>query len=347
MAKKYEYLSKWFTFDGKRYVVRAKTEKELYEKVALKKRDLEEARVILNGSTTVSEWVKTAVETYKSGMSLKAGKDMWWRLNKWVLPKIGQLPIKSIKPIQCQQLLNALSGQSESLTHKVMLDLRFIFKTARQNQLVLSDPTEFLTKPATVKGVRRSLTDLERAHFLRICANTNRFILFELMLYCGCRPAEAMKCQASDIIEEKGAPLLHIRGTKTANADRFVPIPDIFYTKLIKAAHSGYLALNQHGNKHTTYSYRWAVKALRREMNLSMGAKTYRNALLPPLPLAEDFVPYMFRHTYCTDLQKAGVDIRTAQKLMGHANISITANIYTHVDRSEILKAADLINGKL
>ena len=155
-----------------------------------------------------------------------------------------------------------------------------------------------------------------------------------------------MKCQAADIIEENGAHLLHIRGTKTANADRFVPIPDNFYTKLAKASHSGYLALNQHGKKHTEYSYRWAVKSLRKEMNLSMGAKTYRNALLPPLPLEEDFVPYMFRHTYCTDLQKAGVDIRTAQKLMGHANISITANIYTHVDRSEILKAADLINGK-
>ena len=74
-----------------------------------------------------------------------------------------------------------------------------------------------------------------------------------------------------------------------------------------------------------------------------MGAKTYRNALVPPLPLAEDFTPYCLRHTYCTDLCKASVDVRTAMKLMGHANISITSDIYTHVDQSEILKAAQKI----
>lgn len=79
-------------------------------------------------------------------------------------------------------------------------------------------------------------------------------------------------------------------------------------------------------------------------MNISMGCKTYRNALVPPLPLAEDFCPYCLRHTYCTNLQKAGVDVRTAQKLMGHASVSTTVNIYTHVDHEEILKAGKLIN---
>ena len=76
-------------------------------------------------------------------------------------------------------------------------------------------------------------------------------------------------------------------------------------------------------------------------MNISMGAKTYRNELIPPLQLAEDFTPYCLRHTYCTDLCRASIDVRAAQKLMGHANISITSDIYTHVDKGEILKAAE------
>ena len=71
------------------------------------------------------------------------------------------------------------------------------------------------------------------------------------------------------------------------------------------------------------------------------GYKCYRNQLQPPLPLAEDFVPYCLRHTFCTNLAKAGVDIRTAQKLMGHSNIQMTANIYTHVDDSQIQIAAE------
>ncbi len=53
----------------------------------------------------------------------------------------------------------------------------------------------------------------------------------------------------------------------------------------------------------------------------------------------------MFRHTYCTDLQKKGIDIRTAQKLMGHSSILITAEIYTHVDTKEIVKAGKILKG--
>lgn len=76
-----------------------------------------------------------------------------------------------------------------------------------------------------------------------------------------------------------------------------------------------------------------------------MGCRIYRNQLIPPYPLADDFVPYNLRHTFCTDLQKKGVDIRIAQYLMGHSDISLTANIYTHADQSTIVDAAKTING--
>ena len=81
-------------------------------------------------------------------------------------------------------------------------------------------------------------------------------------------------------------------------------------------------------------------------MNISMGCKVYRSQLVPPYPLAEDFVPYCLRHTYCTDLQKKGVDIRIAQYLMGHADIKMTANIYTHIDENTVLNVADKLNKK-
>ena len=56
----------------------------------------------------------------------------------------------------------------------------------------------------------------------------------------------------------------------------------------------------------------------------------YRNQLIPPYPFGDDLSTYSLRHTYCTNLQKKGVDIRTAQYLMGHSDIKMTANIYTH-----------------
>ena len=49
--------------------------------------------------------------------------------------------------------------------------------------------------------------------------------------------------------------------------------------------------------------------------------------------VAPDLTPYCLRHTFCTDLQRAGVPINVAKELMGHSDISITANIYTHRDQ--------------
>ncbi|MCL1963900.1 MAG: tyrosine-type recombinase/integrase [Firmicutes bacterium] len=37
------------------------------------------------------------------------------------------------------------------------------------------------------------------------------------------------------------------------------------------------------------------------------------------------------RHTYCTMLYDAGVDVKRAQELMGHDDLSVTMKIYTHL----------------
>ena len=76
-----------------------------------------------------------------------------------------------------------------------------------------------------------------------------------------------------------------------------------------------------------------------------MGCRLYRNQLISPYPLALDLVPYCLRHTYCTDLARMGIDIRVAQKLMGHSDITLTANIYTNLDNQDVLEAAKVING--
>lgn len=83
-------------------------------------------------------------------------------------------------------------------------------------------------------------------------------------------------------------------------------------------------------------------------MNIEMGCKVYRNELMPLIgttfPVANDLVPYCLRHTYCTDLQSAGVPINVAKELMGHSDISITAKIYTHHSEIAFDNAKQLIN---
>ena len=74
-----------------------------------------------------------------------------------------------------------------------------------------------------------------------------------------------------------------------------------------------------------------------------MGAKLYRNKIVLSV-IASDLVPYCLRHTFCTDLQDAGVPINIAKYLMGHSDISLTAKIYTHTTDKAIQEAAKKIN---
>ena len=60
------YITKTFTFEGKRYYVRGKTEREALLKLANKRRDLEEGKVAVSGNMTVSAWAYKAVEAYKT-----------------------------------------------------------------------------------------------------------------------------------------------------------------------------------------------------------------------------------------------------------------------------------------
>lgn len=344
MAKKYKIV-KSFTFDGKRYYIRGDTEREVFEKMALKKRDLEEGKTVISSSMTVETWAYRAVESYKTRQKEITYKTYVSRMRHCILEEIGTMPLKSVKPIHCQEVLNLQAGKSKAQIAEVYQTLKFIFGKAQENGLIATNPAEHIVKPIGTKTYRRTITENERKHLLKVTETESRFTLFLLMLYCGCRPSEAIEAQGRDITEIDGYHILHIRGTKTANADRFVPIPEGLYQVIKKTPKFDYISPNEAGNKHTQKSYQRLCKHLRREMNISMGCKIYRNQLIPPYPLADDFVPYNLRHTYCTDLQKQGIDIRTAQYLMGHSDIKMTANIYTHADTSTIVDAAKIISG--
>ena len=341
-----DYITKTFTFEGKRYYVRGKTEREALLKLANKQRDLEEGKVAVSGNMTVSAWAYKAVETYKTNQKDITREKYIQRMKKCILDEIGDMPLKQVKPFDCQMVLNKQSGKSKTQINETYQTLKFIFNTARINKLIVNDPSLDIVKPKGYKNTRRALTDEERHHFLKVAETDERFNLFLLMYYCGCRPSEAREVMGKDIDFLNGQPMLHIRGTKTENADRVVPIPTVLYEKIKDTPPDAYVGATSKGKKHDQTTYRRLCKRLYREMNISMGCEVYRNELIPPYPLADDFVPYCLRHTYCTDLQKKGVDIRVAQYLMGHADIQMTANIYTHIDDSTVLDVAEKLNKK-
>lgn len=341
---RYEYIEKWFTYDGHRYVARGKTLEEAIMRKAEMLQKLKAGEQTSGGSMPLKTWTQTAFEAYKPNASENSVNQSLWRIEKHLLSDLGNLPVAKITPLQLQTVLNRQKDKSASHIRKLAQEIFFIFDCARKNGMIVKNPAEDLIKPRGSIRQRRALTPIEREHLLAVLPTDPRFIFFELMLYCGCRPGEAAHVMYEDVTIKQDVPFLHIRGTKTANSDRLVPIPKEMCPKLVNVPYSGFCALTQAGTPHDHSSYRRMVSSLERAMNISMGAKVYRNQLIPPLPLADDFVPYLLRHTYCTDLKKKGIDVRIAKDLMGHADIRTTANIYDHNDDDSLMAAAKLIN---
>ncbi|RKJ71668.1 hypothetical protein D7X33_22130 [Butyricicoccus sp. 1XD8-22] len=49
-------------------------------------------------------------------------------------------------------------------------------------------------------------------------------------------------------------------------------------------------------------------------------------------------------HTYCTDLEAAGVSINVAKYLMGHISITLTTKIYSHMREDILTEAAQKLD---
>ena len=60
-----------------------------------------------------------------------------------------------------------------------------------------------------------------------------------------------------------------------------------------------------------------------------MGAKV-RDGQILQHAIAPDLTPYCLRHTFCTNMANAGMDIKALQYVMGHSDASITLNVYAH-----------------
>ena len=55
----------------------------------------------------------------------------------------------------------------------------------------------------------------------------------------------------------------------------------------------------------------------------------------PDAPLPH-ITPHVFRHTFCTNMANAGMDIKTLQYVMGHSDVNVTLNVYTHASYDRV-----------
>lgn len=158
MSKHQYKYRKSFTYGGIRYDVKADDPVELGVKYAKKLAELQDANRTVSGNTTLSHWAEECVDTYKTNLRPKVRRDYVDLVRHCILEPIGDLQLKAVQPIDCQQCLNRLSGMSNSYINAVFQALHFIFKYAVINGRISTDPTEGLIKPTGTRKKRRALT---------------------------------------------------------------------------------------------------------------------------------------------------------------------------------------------
>ena len=85
--------------------------------------------------------------------------------------------------------------------------------------------------------------------------------------------------------------------------------------------YTGFLFLARTGNPRTAIDYQMIFRRIREKHAKKFG---------PMLP--ENMTPHTMRHTFCTKMALAGMNPKSLQYIMGHADIKITMNYYAHSD---------------
>ena len=129
-----------------------------------------------------------------------------------------------------------------------------------------------------------------------------------------------------------------------------VPIPNAILPALQWAKNetkSLYVCPNMTtGGIMSAQAYGQAWRSYMHYLNIQAGGKD-RSRINPKIVAMEPFTAHQLRHSYATMLYDADVDVKTAQKLLGHADFGVTMKIYTHLSAEKETAGIEKLNEHL
>ena len=336
---------------------------------AERKRDEYKARLAsgfsLDVNMTVSQWIDIFLRTYRSRVNeayLKSDERPYRRLEA----VLGRMRLLDVRESHLQDALNDVSGMSFSTVDKYRQAIQRLFERARKNKLIADNPAADLIMPPFVKGSHRAL---ERCEIELILDNWNTRashagLWMMLMLLCGLRRGEmmALTWDAVDLVnrtlEVRRVAVIRknrVKIEERAKTDaglRTLPLCKVLCDALLTVPEEkriGYVCLSAKGLPLTESAYergaetfcRVLERILNGEPPTQRGRRTdverKKTEKEKDLPLKErkvfSFTAHDLRHTYATALYDAGVPVKAAQYFLGHADIRITLELYTHLSK--------------
>ena len=264
--------------------------------------------------------------------------------------ELKDIPAGELKAADFQRVLNELADWHDGkppLSHYTLSNLRSSAKAVYDlaiPEVVLYNPLIKTTTPAGAPPEPREPISEEQQRWIRETPHAAQRAAM-LLLYSGLRRGEATTLTWADV-DLKDATITVSKGynfsgkkskaPKTPAGVRVVSIPKILVDYL-KTQKDGcmYVLHSSKGERMTEQGWKRMWESYMRDLNVKYGYDGQQNKNRPGgLPMAiETFTPHQLRHTFCTLMYFAGVDVLTARDQMGHKDISVTLGIYTALDK--------------
>jgi integrase len=255
-----------------------------------------------------------------------------------VIAPAAAVPLDQLSTDDIARLYSRLNGKSASYIHKAKNLLTAILDSATDAGYMRKNPcrAQSVKPPKGTKGTHRAITDEEKRLILSTPHRMQLAALF--MLFCGLRRGEALAVEASDI---SGDMLTVSRAVafvgnrpvvstpKTEAGIRSVPVPPILRPFLSDL--KGFAVTSANGSIMSETAFQRGWKSFLHALSIAAGH--------PVSIRAHDL-----RHTYCTMLRDAGVDIHQAIIWMGHADEKMILRIYDHPGRTREEEAKTRLN---
>ena len=346
------YQYRYTDENGKRCTVYASDLKELREKEAAIQKDREDGIRFSGGQITVTELVERYIDL-KQGVRYNTKVGYRYVLNLLKKEEFGKTRIRDIHVSDAKSWMLKLhrDGKGYSTLTSVRGVIKPAFQMAYEEDMIRRNPFDFKLADVVSNDAEKriALTPDQQEIWMGFIREDKTYKKyydeFVVLLGTGMRVSEFCGLTKKDLdfkrrcirvdhqlVRERGGKY-YIEKTKTASGCRYIPMtPEVYQslnnilenrrkvrTETIVDGYSSFILIDQREHPkvalHIENEMRWALKKYRK--------------LHPDKPLPK-ITPHVFRHTFCTNMAAAGMDAKTLQYLMGHADIGVTLNVYTH-----------------
>ena len=265
----------------------------------------------------------------------------------------GNIRIDKVRQSDAKAWLIKLQkdGRGYSTIHSVRGVVRPAFEMALQDGLINRNPFSFELATVVVNDcvTRESITRAQERAFLKFIQEDKCyckyydgiFILFKTGLrvseFCGLTIADVdfkkNRIRVDHQLLRSGNMEYIIEKPKTESGERFVPMSNevaACFQRIIRNrqkprkepmidGYTGFLFLDKNSMPMVALHWEHYFKHIRNKYN------SIYKIQLPKI------TPHVCRHTFCSNMAKSGMNPKTLQYIMGHSDISVTLNTYTHV----------------